>query len=206
MVITLELLKESLRTSDADPALVTRQRRHVDMLRDELQRLNRTLQSLLTQTPLVRDNTQRFDARELVDDVLALLAPQAREQKVAISYEPPAEPVPLVGKRDRLKQALLNIVVNALEAMPGGGALTVALACDRARVHISVRDTGPGIPAEILGLIYQPHFTTKEGGTGIGLYVARSVVEAHGGTIEVESAAGAGTEVRLAMNADAGET
>ena len=113
----------------------------------------------------------------------------------------PDEPVTMVGWADRLKQAMLNILINALEAMPDGGELTMSLERQNGDARITVRDTGPGIPPELLDTIYQMHFTTKNGGTGVGLYVARSVVQAHGGQIEVRSAAGDGTSFILILPA-----
>ena len=105
----------------------------------------------------------------------------------------PSAPVALVGHGDRLKQALLNILINALEAMPDGGELTIALEPAAGAARISVRDTGPGIPPELLERIYQMHFTSKTGGTGVGLYVARSVVQSHGGMIDVQAGDTGGT-------------
>jgi signal transduction histidine kinase len=107
--------------------------------------------------------------------------------------------MPIVGRRDRLKQGVLNVAINALEAMPEGGLLGLTVARDGDTARLAIRDTGPGIPPEIVGRIYAMHFTTKSGGTGIGLYVARSVVLAHLGTISIETAPGAGTTVHITL-------
>src|SRR6185295_17410431 len=104
-----------------------------------------------------------------------------------------------VGRRDRLKQALLNVAVNALEAMPDGGALAIVLRREGERAHITVRDDGPGMPPEIVDRIYDMHFTTKSGGTGIGLYVARAVVEAHRGEIRVATGPDEGTSIHIVL-------
>jgi signal transduction histidine kinase len=103
------------------------------------------------------------------------------------------------GYPDRLRQAFLNITVNALEAMPRGGRLVVETLRDEGRVSVIFEDSGPGIAPEDLKRIYEPDFSTKEGGSGIGLYVARALVELHGGEIRVESARGRGTRVRVSL-------
>jgi signal transduction histidine kinase len=133
----------------------------------------------------------------LIRDLEALLAPQANQQRIRLDVRLPEAEIVLVGHRDRLKQALLNIATNALEAMPDGGQM--GMACEPRDGHASVliRDSGPGIPPEVMGKIYGMYFTTKSGGTGIGLYVARSVVESHGGNIRVDSHAGEGTSFEV---------
>ncbi len=198
MVINLELLKDTLVPAD-NAARYERQRRYVDVLGEEVQRLNRSLTSLLTQTPRLAEAAQRFDLRELVQELAALLGPQAKAQHVNVETTIPDERLPILGRRDRLKQALLNVAINALEAMPDGGLLAITLAREGETARIAVRDSGPGIPPDLLGRIYAMHFTTKSGGTGIGLYVARSVVTAHQGTIRVDSAVGAGTVVDVTV-------
>lgn len=199
MVINLELLKDTLRPEDTDYA---RQRRYVDVLGEEVLRLNRSLTALLTQTPRLTESSQRFDVRELLRELIDLLAPQARGQHVTVDATLPSESLPIAGRRDRLKQALLNVAINALEAMPEGGQLGVALTRDGDAARVVIRDTGPGIPPEIADRVYAMHFTTKSGGTGIGLHVARSVVQAHRGTIGVESGTGTGTIVTVTLPLD----
>jgi signal transduction histidine kinase len=152
---------------------------------------------MLTHTIPAPDSQQRFDLRDLVRELGTLLAPQGRRQGVEVSTGLPPDVVPLVGYRDRLKQAFLNIAVNALEAMPKGGRMRIEMERCQDRVRVTVRDTGPGIPAELLARIYESDFTTKGGGSGIGLYVARAVVELHGGSIEAHSNVGRGTDVQV---------
>ena len=198
MVINLELLKDTL-TPGEDSARYERQRRYVDVLGEEVQRLNHSLTSLLTQTPRLAEASQRFDLRELVQELAALLSPSAKAQHVTLETTIPDERLPVVGRRDRLKQALLNVAINGLEAMPEGGLMGIALRRDGETARIAVRDSGPGIPPEISRRIYAAHFTTKSGGTGIGLYVARSVITAHQGTIRLESTVGAGATVDITL-------
>jgi signal transduction histidine kinase len=142
---------------------------------------------------------QEFDLQTALVELVALLAPQARRQGIELRPAPGEAPLRLHGYPDRLRQALLNIAVNALEAMPRGGSLAIETRREGERADITVTDSGSGIPAEDIARIYDPDFSTKEGGSGIGLYVARALVELHGGEINVESAPGRGTRVRLRL-------
>lgn len=203
MVMNLELLRRTLPKGELEPAVEEKTRRYIDVLNSEITRLDRQLKTILQQAVAPRGNVERFDLRELIEDLSTLLSPQARHQHVTLESQVPENSVPFSGQRDRLKQALLNIAINALEAMPSGGQMTMSLAQHNGEARIWFIDSGPGIPPELLKNIYQMHFTTKDGGTGIGLYVARSVVEAHGGRIDVETDAGKGTrfEVKLPLAA-----
>ena len=199
MVLTLELLKLSLQQAPAEGPDDEKRLRYVTTLNEEIGRLDRQLRALLAHTAPPRDERGAVDLRGLLELLVQLLAPQAKRQGVALSCQLPPVPLELVGHADRLKQALLNILINALEAMPDGGELAIALEALGGTARISVRDTGPGIPPEVLDSIYQMHFTTKSGGTGVGLYVARSVVQSHGGMIDVQSGDGGGTAFTVTL-------
>jgi signal transduction histidine kinase len=198
LMINLDLLRETLDVDDAQHDGVRERREtYVSVLRQELTRLNRSLAEMLTHTIPAPDSQERFDLRALVEELGTLLAPQGRRQGVELSTVLPPDDVPMLGYRDRLKQAFLNIAVNALEAMPKGGRMRIEMERREDRTRVTVRDTGPGIPAELLARIYESDFTTKGGGSGIGLYVARAVVELHGGSIEAHSIVGGGTDVQV---------
>jgi signal transduction histidine kinase len=200
MVMNVELLRKTLRNGDTDEVVVSeRQQRYLDVLKSEISRFDRDLQMLLSATALPSASAETFDLRELVRTVETLLGPQAKQQQVALAVQLPDAAVLFSGHRDRLKQALLNIVINALEAMPDGGALALELRGAGDLAQLCVKDSGPGIPPEMLNEIYKMHFTTKQGGTGVGLYVARSVIEAHAGTIRVESEPGHGTRFKISL-------
>lgn len=194
MVMNLELLRQTLREVHSDDATVPeRQQRYIGILREELARLNRQLTTLVSHAASSGDMSQMVDLTQVASDIAALLGPQAKRQRVSLITHVPPHPITLTANPDRLKQALLNIAINALEAMPKGGELTIELGQKNGQAQLLVRDTGPGIPPELLNRIYEMHFTTKTGGTGVGLHVARSVVESYGGSIRIESEIGAGT-------------
>jgi len=130
----------------------------------------------------------------LARSTLDLVAPMARKLDVALTGPRPATPARVLGVRGELQQVLLNLVVNAMQAMPDGGSVAVSVEARGPRVHLVVADDGPGIPADDLPRIFEPFYTTKDEGvgTGLGLSVVREIVEGMGGTITV-AATDAGT-------------
>jgi signal transduction histidine kinase len=143
---------------------------------------------------------ESLELRGILEESLELVSFQARTQKVEVETEIGAAPMAVRGDRAQLKQLFLNVLLNAIQAMPGGGRLSVeALAKDGRKAVVSVADTGEGIPEESLDRIFDPFFTTKKGGTGLGLSICYSIVKAHQGEIEVRSKAGQGTVLRISL-------
>ncbi|HEX6864515.1 MAG TPA: ATP-binding protein, partial [Thermoanaerobaculia bacterium] len=137
----------------------------------------------------------------IVDQSLAILRHHLEMSRVALSWTPLEGDDAIVCDAGQIQQALVDLFVNAVEAMPEGGTLTVALHGLGKEVEIAVADTGIGIPADALPKIFEPFFTTKEGkvGAGLGLSVVYGIVERHGGRIEVDSELGKGTAFRLIL-------
>jgi signal transduction histidine kinase len=200
MVLNLDRLQIALRRGEG-VAEAEKTEQYVEVLREELDRLDRALQALLADTTPAGRGRVEFDARAMLQEIERLLEPQARLQHVALEARLPGTAVRIAGQRDRLKQAILNVAINSLEAMSDGGALELSLSALPDLAEVVVADSGPGIPEEERPRIFDMHFTTKTTGTGIGLYVARSIVEAHGGEISVESAPGRGSRFRLRLPA-----
>jgi len=138
----------------------------------------------------------------LLDEVRRLVEPQAGSAGIVVEQAIPGALPDLRADRDRIKQVLLNLVLNAIEAMPSGGRLTLGAAVSGAALTLTVSDTGGGIPAELLPRVFEPYVTTKTRGLGLGLAIARRIVEAHGGRIEAESEAGQGTRFRITLPRD----
>lgn len=200
MALNLDRLQSALRRGEGeDEAAKTEQ--YVGVLREEMGRLDRSLEILLAETTPAGGGRQEFDARAMVREIERLLEPQARLQHVTFETHLPEVAVRIAGQRDRLKQAILNVALNALDAMPEGGALEMRLEARPEEAEVLVADTGPGIAEEVLPRIFDAHFSTKTTGTGIGLYLTRSIVEAHGGEVTVESAPGQGSTFRLRLPA-----
>ncbi len=140
---------------------------------------------------------------ELVADTAALLRAQAKAQGVALELRL-AEGLPQVTlDRDQIKQALLNLCLNACQAMPRGGTLSIETAGRGERVEVVVTDDGVGISAEDLGRVFTPFFTTKDHGTGLGLATSYALVERHGGALRVQSSPGAGASFTLSLPLEA---
>ncbi len=197
---SLERLETSLESEPGERADVRQRRRDsVAVARDELRRLDASLYVMLAETAPPSSGTERIDLRVLLLDLERLLAPQAARQKVQIDVQIPDAEVAVRARRDHLKQAVLNVAINALEAMPDGGWLRLDVSADGGPAVLGVRDSGPGIPLDRIGRIFEMHYSTKESGTGIGLYVARSVVEALGGTLRAESVPEHGSRFELRL-------
>ncbi len=202
VVAHLELLRGTFEGSaTARNGVDDRRRGYLAVADQELQRLRRSLDGLLNHTALPRDDLEELDLRHLVVELEHLLRPQCERQKVALAVRVPDDPVRVLGTRDALKQALVNVGINALEAMPHGGALDLRLERLDSRATISVADSGPGIAPEMQERIFAMHFTTKRSGTGIGLYVARAVVESNGGEIRLGSEVGRGATFQIDLPA-----
>ena len=136
------------------------------------------------------------DVVGLVDEVLSVLPPPSG---ISVSRDMPAQRVTALVDRDMLRQVLLNLVGNAYQAMPEGGSVTVSVDQDTAGVHLDVVDTGPGMTPEVRDKVFQPFFTTKARGVGLGLAVSRRIVEAHSGTLDVESLPGDGARFVITL-------
>jgi signal transduction histidine kinase len=130
-----------------------------------------------------------------------VVGPAATQAKVVRSVEVEEGLPPIVADAELLRQAFLNLCVNAIQAMQerGGGTLAVRARREGDHVVVEVSDTGPGIDAETRAHVFEPFFTTKANGTGLGLAIVRQAAEAHGGSVEVESAPGAGATFRIRL-------
>jgi len=123
---------------------------------------------------------------------------EARKSGVEIDVQGDARPMNAAEiDPDKVKQVLLNVFLNALSAMPGGGKLSVRMEAQKESVEVTVSDTGAGIRENDLPRIFDPYFTSKPAGTGLGLAVVQKIMEAHGGAVKVESKEGHGTKVTL---------
>lgn len=167
----------------------------------ELKRLERLLSDFLELArprPMAREP---IDLAGLLDEVTAFQEPAAAAAGVTLVRH--IVVARAVGDRERLKQVFHNLLVNAMEATPQGGVVTVSChrSADEPDATVVISDTGRGIPSGTLERVFEPFFTTKEAGTGLGLSIVRQIVERHGGAIDLESAEGRGTRVTLSLPA-----
>jgi signal transduction histidine kinase len=165
----------------------------------ETERLNHVVEDFLRLARPQAAEMRRCSLREELETIVTLTANEARQRGINLEFELPADELAVSGDGEKLRQAFLNIVLNALQATPAGGSVTITAGRNADCCEIRFRDTGPGIPAEVRERIFEPFFTTKPDGTGLGLAVTRKIVEAHHGTLDVEGEVGAGTLVTVRL-------
>jgi two-component system NtrC family sensor kinase len=172
-----------------------RRERYMHLATDELDRMTRLLGRMRDLNRSSDDERQAVDVNALVDKVLLLNQKHCQDHGVAVHWKPGQDLSALAVVPEQVQQVLLNLVLNAVDAMPGGGELTVrtAATADPAGVELTFADTGSGIPQEQLASLFEPFASTKTQGLGLGLYVSRNIVHEHGGRIEVDSQPGHGT-------------
>lgn len=146
-----------------------------------------------------RDPQRRpFALRPLIEEIVASLAPQLSAQTISVDVAiPPAETV--VADREMIRRAVLNLVLNALDAMPSGGTLTVRSRRQAGNMDLEIVDTGPGLSAEALGRAFEPFYTTKPGGTGLGLAIVYRIAEVHGGRVAADNHPDRGARFTLSL-------
>jgi signal transduction histidine kinase len=173
------------------------QRNLLDVITQEVNRLNRVVSQFLDYARPYAPNLKPQPINAVIEKALAVIETDSLSSRIDIQWElhPHLPPVPV--DQEQLHQVILNIAINAIEAMPEGGTLTIRtsrIVSDTGdAVGISIRDTGPGIRREELKQIFTPFFTTKERGVGLGLAVCQRIIRNHGGRIRVKSIPGQGT-------------
>jgi len=168
----------------------------------ETDRIDEILAALLSFSRPSEIKKEQYDLAVALEESLSLLSFQARAAAAEVETAFPPGPVLLNGDKSQVKQLFLNILLNAIQAMEGGGRLGVeVLSPGGGRVLVRVSDSGVGIPEENMDRIFDPFFTTKKGGTGLGLSICYSIVKSHGGEIEVRSKPGEGTTVLVTLPA-----
>ncbi len=159
----------------------------IEVLKEEVTRLNSLVEDFLSFAKSGSLHLQTSDIRLLMEELITLITSQAHRHQVKIVSRL-ADDLPSIRiDRIRIKQALLNLMINAIEAMPDGGQLTLVLERVNHQVRIMVIDTGPGMPAEVQRKAFELFYSTKEGGTGIGLSIAQNILQAHGGSLQFET-------------------
>ncbi len=171
-------------------------RRKLELILQQTQRLNAVLQNVRRATRLPEPRMERVDVSELLDETLLFVEPWFQQSNIRLRVDVVPGLPPLNADRYRVQTVLLNLIQNAVEAMPSGGGLTISAwsVPERHAVAIAVRDTGAGIPPEVRTRIFEPFFSTRpdEGLRGLGLAIVQDIVQGHGGSIEVESRPGEG--------------
>jgi two-component system, NtrC family, sensor kinase len=193
----VQLLKEELGPATPHAARLA-------IIEEQITKVTTTVRSLLDRSrPLGRKT--RTAAGELVHRVVEVMVPNLSAAEIAHEVDAPAADTPILVDATNFELSLLNLMTNAVDAMPNGGRLRIRVLDEQNRVRIEISDTGHGIPDQLLPSIFEPWVSTKTPGrgTGLGLAIARDVVSAHGGTISVASTVGVGTTFTIDLPSDA---
>ena len=170
---------------------------YLDIAKGEINRLDYIISQFLQAIRPTRPELKPISLNDIVIDTVTLLGPEIDNREVKLEQhfadELPIAPLDEV----QVKQALVNLIKNAVQAMTQGGTLTLTTLAEPDGVWVHVADTGGGIPQEKINRIFQPYFTTKEKGSGLGLMIVQRIVREHGGRIELESNTGEGTTFRI---------
>jgi signal transduction histidine kinase len=192
----------------ADPGATESSReKDLNVIEAEIERVNKIIRQFLDFARPRPPSLEPGDARKLIEETLALVGYEIESQGVQLERKDESDLPPVAMDREQMKQVLLNLILNALQAMPRGGKLWIQTTLQASgkngetnrAVEIRIRDTGEGIPAEIQGRIFEPFFSTKEEGIGLGLSVAQRIVEEHEGGIRVESSEEGGTQFCITL-------
>ncbi len=189
--LRLDLLRAKLGEPDEELA------GEIDILSKEVRRLDRVVKTFLDFSRPVDVKLTEVDLVALAREVSDLTTPQAGLANIQVWFEAAAEAAPIRGDADMLKQAILNLVLNAIEAMKNGGNLWLRVSREENLVVLNVSDDGPGIPAEARDKVFQLYFTTKARGSGIGLAMTYRAVQLHNGTISFSTESGRGTAFQM---------
>ena len=193
IVLHLQLLQSKLQQIDPDT------RRHMDIIGNEIHRLDRVVQILVDFTRPRDLHLEELDLRRLLEDVIMLATPDTEQHGVTVKRRLGAEPLGVRVDVDVMKQAILNVIINGMQAMPQGGTLTISARREEDSVITEIRDQGIGIPHDLQEKIFELYFTTRKGGSGIGLAQTYQALQWHYGSIDFETVEGQGTTFRLRL-------
>jgi signal transduction histidine kinase len=184
MVVHLELLRGKLSAGSMDRESA---QKHVEILADEMHRLDRVVETLADFSRPMDLDLREHDLRQVVGQVLDLSGAELKEHGVSLQFDSPPQPVYVRVDDELMRQALLNLLLNAMQAMPAGGTLRISIRREQRAAIVEIADNGIGIPASLLPRVFDLYFTTKPKGSGIGLAMTYRILQLHGGAMEVRS-------------------
>jgi two-component system NtrC family sensor kinase len=184
---------------EEDLPVELRDSQYLTIARDQLTRIAGIIERMRDFYRPTRGDMAPADLNELLEGTLALAGLNTRHAAIKVIFTPDPTLPAVVGNSDQLRQVFLNLILNAIDAMPKGGALTVRTIAGSTLAVVEVQDTGIGIPADIRARLFEPFFTNKPNGTGLGLSISAHIVTQHGGQVEVESHVGQGSTFRVVL-------
>lgn len=174
---------------------------YLGVITEEIDRLNAIVVDFLFAVRPMDIQLLRGDLRDVIEDVVHLMAPELEQQSIALDVRPEGSQADILMDERYIKQAILNLVKNAVHAMPEGGTLRLRTYLHENSVCLDIEDSGVGMNQEVLDKIFEPFFTTRDFGSGIGLTLVYKIVKEHGGEISVESQEGRGSTFTLSFPA-----
>jgi signal transduction histidine kinase len=198
--LNLQLLQEDLQP---DNPAYTRIVNRLSTVRNETSRLREILDDFLRYAGRIELVRKPVELNRLLEELVDFYSPQAQAQRVQLRLRQNPEPITVPADGKLIKQAVLNLMINGLQAMPRGGEMIMTLARNGTHAIIDVIDTGGGIPAEAVDKVFQAYYSTKRGGTGLGLPMARRIADEHGGKLSVKTEPGKGSDFTLLLPLDA---
>ncbi|MGE5249709.1 MAG: response regulator [Bacteroidota bacterium] len=193
----LQAVQNCLHLAAREDVPAEKRKEYFDLARAELERLMITVRRMLDFYRPGSGSAASIDLAPIITHVLNLMSKQFSERSIRVELEIPASLPPVQGVDSQLQQVFLNLMLNAFDAMPGGGALQITARSLRNGVEILFHDSGPGVPQEQQGNIFEPFFSSKDGGTGLGLTVSYNIMTAHGGVLELLTDQGPGACFRV---------
>lgn len=169
----------------------------LNIAQGELKRMDGIITQFLAAIRPTQPQLQHLNLRDLIQETLKVLKPELSRAGIRVKLDLRADMPNMLLDGDQMKQAFHNLIRNAVQAMPQGGVLTISGTFNDYEVRLSFQDRGKGISAENLGNIFQPFFTTRKSGTGLGLLIVRRIIREHGGEIQIESKMGEGTRINI---------
>lgn len=198
--LNVEMLEDQIQRATFDqPSDAREAQQLLRSVTQELDRLGQVTEHYLRMARLPAPELEREDVGAVLERVLEFSGEELARSQIHLVKELPGGELPVMADEGQLRQVFLNLIRNGREAMAQGGTLTVAARPVDHQVEVSFADTGAGMSGEVRARIFEPFFSTKEGGTGLGLAVSRQIVQAHGGIIECESTPGGGTKFVLRL-------
>lgn len=194
--IHLQVVERKIK-KQVDPELAGELLDSLAIARGEIRRLDGIVEKFLSAVRPVRPKPEPTPLNELVEEAMHFIGPEITDRRIAITLEL-AEGLPLLHvDRDQMKQVFYNLVRNSCQAMGSDGELTVRTGCDDESVFVTFADNGPGVPADRVSRVFEPYYSTKKTGSGLGLLIVHRIVRDHGGEVEFRSREGSGTEVTV---------
>ena len=179
------------------PETSDEQQKSLQYILEEIERIDNIVKGLMDFASPTKLNLEQQSLAPVLQSVLSLMEANLTHHQIDLSLKLASDLPDLHFDSDKIKQAFMNVVLNAMEAMPQGGTLTISTFQQNEKICIKVIDTGIGIPEDDIEHLFEPFFTRKSKGTGLGLANVKRIVEEHGGTVEIESVSGEGTTVSL---------